>query len=100
MMEQKGSEKVLDPDSPSALAAVITIILMGTGTGMWLLFVQQMGDVWPKHSGGTGFVSGFDTDFLHNVEQITLQRKRIILVRQSGVYSISVLERVWFLETI
>lgn len=45
MMEEKSSEKVLDPDGPSALAAVITIILMGTGTGMWLLFVQQMGDV-------------------------------------------------------
>lgn len=65
----KGSGKVLDPDSPSALAAL-------SWTGMWLLFVQQMDGAVTKGFRRNWFCSGFDADFLHNVEQITYAKKK------------------------
>lgn len=40
--EAKGSGQLLDPDSPSALAALIHCHFYGHWAGLWLLFVQQM----------------------------------------------------------
>lgn len=57
---------------------------------------------------GNWFCSGFDTDLLHNVEQITYARKKGKVseanafrpVLNSGDYSISALETVWFLKAV